>query len=150
VVEKGRFELFNTIRICDFLEWTEKYTEWDVGEEFPRPMKSGNNKEIHSHINTPAEQRKPIPMMEPKNKEDSFYVFRDCVRAFEEEHGYTPNETQLWVRLKTTPPKEYAIEWDKKNSCLLMGGDVLWNRESFHKAYERRYPPNPPTSDKLR
>jgi|GEM_PF-2515350 len=83
-----------------------------------------------------------IKMNEPKTKDDWFYVFRDCIRAFESEYGYTPNAKQLWARLIANPPPEYGITWDSKKESLLIPGARPLDKDAFRKRYSRLYPPN--------
>jgi hypothetical protein len=83
-----------------------------------------------------------ILMHEPKKKDEWFDALRDCIGAFEQEKGYTPNETQLWVRLKTNPPEDYGIEWGARRKELIMGCDETLDRENFGRRYRRLYPPD--------
>lgn len=89
---------------------------------------------------TAPEPRKIIPITEPKTKDDWFYAIRDCVREFEKEQKYTPNETELWVRLKTNPPSTYGIETNTRGD-LTIAEESPMDREAFRKRFGRLYPP---------
>jgi hypothetical protein len=92
--------------------------------------------------NTGSSGNALIQMHEPKTKDDWFYVIRDCVRAFEKEYGFTPNEPQLWARLKTNPPQEYGVNFDSKKESLLIAGEKPQDRAAFSKRYKRLFPTN--------
>jgi hypothetical protein len=114
-------------------------------EQFPAPEQEEQQlAEAVTDFSCPTvgEQRSLIKMNEPKKKHDWFYAFRDCVRAFEDEYGYTPNTKELWARLTTNPPPGYGITWDSKKESLLMAGSKPIDKEAFRKQYDRRYPPN--------
>lgn len=159
IIETAEHEWFHKITFRDFSNWVAENTDWDLPPEFPGSKKSCNNNESVefsqkcqksqldevSRLISKAEiiegGEKIDHMVEPKNKDDWFYAIRDCVREFEKETGRTPNETQLWIRLKTAPPNTYGISTNGKGELLIAGESPL-DREAFKKRYGRLYPPN--------
>lgn len=141
-VERGESDLTHKITLDEFLKWAEEKAGWSIHDSFPRIEKvisiAGNDGVQNT---TRAENREITAMQEPKTKDDWFYAIKQCILDFEAAHEYTPNEAELWIRLKTNPPTSYGITTTAKGERTLAGDSPL-DREAFGKRYRRLYPPN--------
>ena len=80
-------------------------------------------------------------IVEPKKKDDWYYVLYEAIRVFEQQHGHTPNESQLWLSLNRCSLKGYEFERAERlgvDGYQLFGGKHL-DREAFKKRYQRLY-----------
>lgn len=122
-----------------FVKWADKrginvpgellklleYSDTDVADEM-----KGNGKE----------EKKIIMIQTPERKDDWFDVIRDGAVAYENKHGCTSSQIQLWSWLVSNPPAEYSIHYDESKKVLKMPGGNTLGRENFNKRYDRYYP----------
>lgn len=92
-----------------------------------------------------------VRIVEPKLPDDWFRAMRDCALGYEKEHGATPNQTQLELKLWSNPPVGYEIRLysgkrETLKDCLVMedepdlDGRNFLNKRGFRDRFRRYYP----------
>lgn len=89
-----------------------------------------------------SETRRLIPLTPPQRERDTWpEVIMASIKEFEQEHGFTGSEAQIWVRLCSKRPAGW--EYRVGNSALKMGSENL-SRQSFGERFQRLYPNEKP------
>lgn len=124
-----------------------------VIDECPDLSKLVKDESSQNESSTPsAEESLPtqptrsiIPITLPERKDDWNVVICACIDDFEAEHQYTPNEFELWQKLRTYQNRahgEISVEiFASEEHLILAACKKRLGRDALAKRYARLYPP---------